>query len=314
MIVVESAEGFSRQHGRCVATIGKFDGVHLGHQRILGQLRAKARERRLPSLVILIEPHPEEFFAGADRDCPPRLTSRAEKLRLLESLGVDFCCVLRFDEQLSRTSAEDYIRDILLDGLGVAALIVGDDFRFGHRRAGDFDLLRRKGAELGFSVHQAETREIDGQRVSSTRVRQKLAQGDFAMAHRLLGRPYSIRGTVTRGEQLGAKLGYPTCNIDLPGKRAAVHGIYAAVVRIPAGEYPAAVSVGCRPTVSKSGKSVLEAHLLDFSGELYSQDIEVEFRQKIRDEEKFASLEQLRQKIAADVEQIRGLFAQATVA
>ncbi|MYA67650.1 MAG: hypothetical protein F4Y22_10400, partial [Gammaproteobacteria bacterium] len=199
VILVEDASGFSRKHGRCVATIGKFDGVHLGHQLILDQLKGQAREKDLPALAIVIEPHPEEFFAGSGGDCPARLMDKQEKLRLLEEYGVDFCFVLRFDAEMSRMSAEDYIRGILVEGLGVAALIAGEDFRFGHRRTGDFALLERKGGECDFSVHRTLTREVEGMRVSSTLVRQKLAQGDFAMAENFLGRPFSIRGTVARG-------------------------------------------------------------------------------------------------------------------
>ena len=288
-----------------MATIGKFDGVHLGHQLILDQLQEQAREKRLPALAIVIEPHPEEFFAGADGDCPARLTDEREKLRLLGEYGVDFCLVLRFDAEMSRTSAEDYVRRILVEGLGVAAFIVGDDFRFGYRRAGDFALLEHKGREFDFSVHRTLAREVEGARVSSTLVRQYLARGDFAMAGKLLGRPFSIRGTVARGEQLGAKLGFPTCNIELPKRRIPLHGIYACTAKTPGGEYSAAVSIGYRPTVTDAGKPVLEAHLLDFEGELYGQTIEVVFRQKIREEEKFSSMEELRRQIAADVEKIR---------
>ncbi len=305
MILVDDASGFSRKHGRCVATIGKFDGVHLGHQLILDQLKEQAREKNLPALVIVLEPHPEEFFAGAGGDCPARLTGKREKLRLLEECGVDFCFVLRFDAEMSRMSAEEYIRGILVEGLGVAALIVGEDFRFGHRRTGDFALLERKGGECDFSVHRTLTREIDGMRVSSTLVRRQLAQGDFAMAEKSLGRPFSIRGPVARGEQLGAKLGFPTCNIELPHRRIPLHGIYACIAKTPRGEFPAAVSIGYRPTVTDSGKPVLEAHLLDFEGRLYGETIEVVFRRKIREEEKFASMEELRRQIAADVETTR---------
>ncbi len=313
MILVEDAGSFSRKHGRCAAAIGKFDGVHLGHQRILDQLREQARARGLPALAIVIEPHPEEFFAGADGDCPPRLTDQRTKLRLLEEYGVDCCFVLRFDEELSRASAEDFIRDVLVEGLGVSALIVGDDFRFGFRRTGDFALLERKGGEFGFDVRRAATREVEAMRVSSTLVRQKLAQGDFVMAEKLLGRPYSISGAVVRGEQLGAKLGFPTCNIELPRRRSPLRGIYACVAKTAGGEYPAAASIGCRPTVSDDGAPVLEAHLLDFDGVLYGETIEVVFRRKIREEEKFASLEELRRQIAADVEEIRRVLADAGI-
>jgi len=312
VIVLEDAGGFAREHGGCAAAIGKFDGVHLGHQLIVGQVVEQAKALGLPALAVVIEPHPEEFFAdlagAAHDDCPPRLTSLPEKLRLLERYGVDCCLVLGFDEAMSQTSAADYIRRILVDGLGVAALIIGGDFRFGRGREGDLAMLEERGREFGFSVHRAVDRVVDGCRVSSTAVREALAAGDFRRAGRLLGRPYSIRGPVVRGEQLGAKLGYPTCNIELPGRRIPLHGIYAGEAIVAGHAHVAAVSVGFRPTVADAGRPLLEAYLLDFEGDLYGETIEVVFREKLRDEEKFDSLEALRGRMAADVAQVRRMF------
>ena len=311
MIVIEEASSFSQTHGRCVATIGKFDGIHLGHQLILDQLQRQAREKELPALVILIEPHPEEFFAGPAGDCPARLMDKQEKLRLLEEFGIDFTFVLRFDEEMSRTSAGDYIRDILVQGLGVAALIAGEDFRFGHKREGDFALLQRQGRECDFAVIKTLVREHEGLRISSTLVRRTLALGDFELVEQLLGCPYAIRGEVTRGQQLGEQLGYPTCNIELHRQRIPLHGIYACEVKLDEGSYQAAASIGYRPTVSDAREPVLEAYILDFEGNLYGKSIEVVFRKKIRDEEKFASLDELKRQIGIDVERIKEFFAGA---
>lgn len=311
MIEIEDASSFSRIHGRCVATIGKFDGVHLGHQLILDQLKLQSREKGLPTLVILIEPHPDEFFAGLDGDCPARLMEIQEKLRLLEYYGIAFSHVLRFDKEMSQTSADDYVHGILVDGLGVAALIVGDDFRFGHKRQGDFALLRRKGQECDFDVIRTLVREYEGMRVSSTLVRQKLALGDFELAEQLLGRPFAIRGPVTRGRQLGVQLGYPTCNIELNRRRIPLHGIYACELELGGDSYQAAVSIGYRPTVTDAGKPVLEAFVLDFNGDLYGETIEVVFRKKLRNEEKFSSLDALKHQIGIDVEHVRKFFADA---
>ena len=317
MIVLEDAGGFARERGGCVATIGKFDGVHLGHQLILGQVVERAKILGLPALAMVIEPHPEEFFAGlagaggTHDNCPARLTGLPEKLRLLGAHGVDYCHVLGFDEAMSQMPAVDYIRRILVDGLGVAALVIGGDFRFGRGREGDFAMLEARGGEFGFSVHRALDRVVDGCRVSSTAVRKALAAADFHWAGRLLGRPYAIRGPVVRGEQLGAKLGYPTCNIELPGGRIPLHGIYAGEAIAAGRAHPAAVSIGFRPTVEAAGRPLLEAHLLDFEGDLYGETIEVVFREKLRDEETFDSLETLRGRIAADVEQVRRVWDSA---
>ncbi len=311
MILIEDAEGFSRKYGRCVATIGKFDGIHLGHQRILEQLRAAAGKLELPSLAIVIEPHPEEFFADSDEDCPARLMDLPEKLQWLGKCGIDFSHVLEFDAETSRIPAEDYIRGMLVEDFGIAALIIGDDFRFGHRRGGDFALLQRKGAEYGFRVHRSLVCELEGGRVSSSAVRRALAMGDFVLAERLLGRPYSVRGVVARGKQLGGKLGFPTCNIELRRRRIPLHGIYACHVETGGAIHPAAVSIGYRPTVVEAGKPLLEAHLLDFDGVLYGETIEVVFRGKVRGEEKFDSLEELRRQMIGDVESVRSILTTA---
>ena len=308
MIIFEETNRFSQLQESCVATIGKFDGVHLGHQLILDQLKKKAEQFDLPSLVILVEPHPEEFFAGDADSCPARLTILQEKLELLESFGIDFVFQLKFDRQLSELSAEDYIADILVEGLGVKSFIVGNDFRFGHQRKGNFSLLRDAGQQFGFEVVETAAYERNGHRISSTFIREQLAKADFSLVEQLLGRPYSIKGEVVRGKQLGTDMGFPTCNINPQRLRIPLHGVYACEVRLADKYRPAAVNIGYRPTVTESGEALLEAHILDFNEDLYGKTIEVIFRQKIREETKFSGLEELKQQISADVEQVRKLF------
>ncbi|MDB9968551.1 bifunctional riboflavin kinase/FAD synthetase [Gammaproteobacteria bacterium] len=308
MIIFEETNRFSQLQESCVATIGKFDGVHLGHQLILDQLKQKAEQFGLPSLVILVEPHPEEFFAQDADSCPARLTILQEKIELLESFGIDFVLQLKFDQQLSELSAEDYITDILVGGLGVKSFIVGNDFRFGHQRKGNFELLIEAGKQYGFEVVETAAYERNGHRISSTYIREQLAKADFTLVEQLLGRPYSIKGEVVRGKQLGTDLGFPTCNIKPQRLRIPLHGVYACEVRLVDRYRPAAVNIGYRPTVTESGEALLEAHILDFNEDLYGKTIEVIFRQKIREETKFSGLEELKRHISADVEQVRELF------
>ena len=308
MIIFEDTNRFSQLQESCVATIGKFDGVHLGHQLILDQLNQKAEQFDLPSLVILVEPHPEEFFASDARSCPARLTILKEKLELLESFGIDFVFQLQFDKALSELSAQDYITDILVKGLGVKSFIVGNDFRFGHQRKGDFSLLQEAGEQFGFEVVETAAYERNGHRISSTFIRAQLANADFTLVEQLLGRPYSIKGEVVQGAQLGADLGFPTCNINPQRLRIPLHGVYACEVRLVDRYRPAAVNIGYRPTVTESGEALLEAHILDFNEDLYGKTIEVIFRQKIREELKFSGLDELKSQISADVEQVREIF------
>ncbi len=308
MIIFDDPNRFSQLQESCVATIGKFDGVHLGHQLILDQLKQKAEQLELPSLVILVEPHPEEFFADDAQSCPARLTILAEKIELLESFGIDYVFQLRFDKQLSELSAEDYISDILVEGLGVKSFIVGNDFRFGHQRKGDFKLLERAGEDFGFEVVETAAYERNGHRISSTFIREQLANADFDLVEQLLGRPYSIKGEVVRGKQLGTDLGFPTCNINPQRLRIPLHGVFACEVRLGDRYHPAAVNIGYRPTVTESGEALLEAHILDFNEDLYGKTIEVIFRSKIREELKFSGLDELKQQIGVDVKQVRELF------
>ncbi|MEQ8314330.1 MAG: bifunctional riboflavin kinase/FAD synthetase [Gammaproteobacteria bacterium] len=309
MIIFDDPERFSQFSENCVATIGKFDGVHLGHQLILDQLKQKAEQLDVPAVVIMLEPHPEEFFAKDADSCPARLSSLREKLELLESFGADFVFKLEFNQQLSAKSAEDYVKEILVEGLGIRCLIVGNDFKFGHQRKGNFKLLQQMGSEYDFEVLETAAYERNGQRISSTVIRERLDEADFDLVEQLLGRPYSMKGEVQHGQHLGTDLGYPTCNINPHRRRIPLHGVYACEVRLVDRYFPAAVNIGYRPTVTENGEALLEAHILDFSEELYGRTIEVIYRKKLRDEVKFDGLEALKTAIAKDVEETRKVLS-----
>lgn len=292
---------------RSVVTIGSFDGVHLGHQAILKQVKSVAAQLGLPSVVMTFEPQPQEFFSG--ERAPARLMRLREKVDALLEFGVDQVLCLQFNRQLRHLSASEFVRSVLVDGLGTKHLIVGDDFRFGCDRSGDFKMLSEMGESYDFAVQDTETLAVDGERVSSTLVRQILQQGEFDRASQLLGKPFRITGRVVYGQQLGRELGFPTANVQLNRYSAPLSGVYAVLVNIDGSVYQGAANVGLRPTVGDLVKPILEVHLLDFTGDLYGRRIEVEFVTKIRDEKKFTSLDKLVEGIQRDVKQIRAWFA-----
>lgn len=293
-------------HRGCVATIGSFDGVHLGHQAILRQLRQAANAHGLPSVVIVFEPQPHEFFSG-DK-APARLMRLREKVQALFAAGVDRVLCLQFNQALRSLSAQAFIERILVQGLGIRHLVVGDDFRFGCDRSGDFALLQNAGQQWGFSVSDTCTLLLHGERVSSTRIRGLLEQGEFSAAEELLGRPYSISGRVTYGQQLGRKLGVPTANIHLRRYRSPLQGVFAVSLQLADRTYPGVANVGVRPTVSGSNKPILEVHLFDFAEAIYGSSVSVTFYRKLRDEQKFASLEALQTQLQIDIAQARNYF------
>ena len=301
---LQSLQSFNQ---RSVVTIGSFDGVHLGHQAILNQVKAVAAELGLPSVVMTFEPQPQEFFSG--ERAPARLMRLREKVDALFEFGVDQVLCLQFNRELRNLTAAEFVRSVLVDGLGTRHLIVGDDFRFGCDRSGDFKMLSEMGETYDFAVQDTETLEVDGQRVSSTLVRQILEQGNFERASQLLGKPFTITGRVVYGQQLGRELGFPTANVQLNRYSAPLSGVYAVLVNIDGAIYQGAANVGLRPTVGDLLKPILEVHLLDFEADLYGRRIEVEFVTKIRDEEKFTSLDKLIESIQRDVKQIRAWFA-----
>ncbi len=302
-------------HRGCAATIGNFDGVHLGHQAVLGQLSEKAAELGLPTVVVTFEPHPQEFFGGDS--APPRLTRFREKVQILRRYAVGRVLVLRFDARLARMPARTFIDQILVAGLGIRYLVVGDDFRFGHRREGDIETLRRAGLQAGFSVVNMHTFEIDGERVSSTRIRQALQAGALERAAKLLGRCYRLSGRVARGDRRGRAMGFPTANLHVhgtPRARAATRlpllGVYAVdVFGLENEPLHGVANIGVRPTVD-GRRCLLEVHLLDFEGDLYGRHLQVEFLKKLREERRFESLAALQAQIARDVAAAREFFRQ----
>lgn len=290
-----------------VLAIGNFDGVHLGHQALLARLTAKASELGLPASVMTFEPHPRELFSP--EAAPARLTSLREKLHLLDGCGVDCSYVVHFSRKLASLSAQEFIEQVLVQGLSVRYLIIGDDFRFGRGRGGDFAMLEAAGAVHGFGVEAMHTVDIDGERVSSSAIRETLAAGDLEHAGRLLGRPYNISGRVIHGNKIGRGLGFPTANIQLKRKRVALTGIFAVTVSgLDKRHLPGAASLGVRPTLGAGLKSVLEVHLFDFDRPIYGSHVTVHFLHKLRDEAKFDSLEALTAQIARDVETTRAYF------
>ena len=288
-------------------TIGNFDGVHLGHQAMLAELKRAARRLGVPACVLTFEPHPREFFAP-DK-APARLTSLREKLELLAGCGVDRVHVCRFNYALAQTSPEDFIERIIVRGIGARWVLVGDDFRFGARRAGSLVVLKQAAPRHGFEVAALASFTQDGERVSSTALRAALAAGELQRAGRLLGRPYSISGRVVAGDRLGRKLGFPTANVQMKRDRPALTGIYAVRLHGAAREALRGVaSLGVRPTVKHQGAPVLEVHVLDFEGDLYRRHVRVEFLHKLRDEEKYADLASLTHQISLDARNARAFF------
>ncbi|MDD2767680.1 MAG: bifunctional riboflavin kinase/FAD synthetase [Methylococcus sp.] len=292
----------------CVASIGNFDGVHLGHQTLVRRLAEEGRRLGLPVAVVLFEPQPREFFDP--RQSPPRLMRLPEKLSKLAELPVDWVLLLRFDARLAGLAPEAFIRRILAERLHVRHLIVGDDFRFGRDRAGDHELLLRLGLIHGFTVSDTESVTVDSCRVSSTWVRETLWLGDMSGAARLLGRPYALSGRVVHGDKLGRCLGFPTANIELRRENIPVQGVFAVTMTgISAGALPGVANIGVRPTLDGSRKAMLETHLFDFAGDLYGRRVEVRLHHKLRDEMRFASLDDLKAQIARDAAAARSYFA-----
>lgn len=306
MKFIRGIHNLNEQHRGCVLTIGNFDGVHRGHQALMSRLCEEGRKRNLPVVVMVFEPQPLELFSG-DK-APARLTRLREKLRYMAEAGVDKVLCVRFDRRFAALSAQRFITDLLVDKLDVKYLAVGDDFRFGAGRQGDFLLLQKAGVEYGFEVVSTETFCDGGKRISSTAVRQALAADDLALAQSLLGHPFTISGRVVHGDALGRTLGFPTANLPLRRSVSPVKGVYAVEVRgLKPEPLPGVANIGTRPTV-KGLRQQLEVHLLDINMDLYGRHIDVVLKQKIRNEQRFASLEALKEQIANDVVTARQFF------
>jgi len=300
MKFIRGIHNLNAQHHGCVLTIGNFDGVHRGHQALMGRLLEEGRKRNLPVMVMVFEPQPLELFAG--ESAPARLTRLREKLKYLAEIGVDYVLCVRFDHRFAALSAQSFISELLVNKLGVNYLAVGDDFRFGAGRQGDFLLLQKAGAQYGFDVVSTETFCDGGKRISSTAVRQALAEDNLALAQSLLGHPFSISGRVVHGDALGRTLGFPTANIPLRRCVSPVKGVYAVEVEgLGPTPLPGVANIGTRPTV-KGLRQQLEVHLLDINMDLYGRHIDVVLKQKIRNEQRFASLDALKEQIAKETE------------
>lgn len=299
-----------------VVTIGNFDGVHLGHQAILRELHAASRRLAIPSCVVSFEPHPREFFSP--QAAPTRLTSLREKCTLLAQYGVARAQICRFDHAFSRLTADEFIDHVLVQGLATRWVMIGEDFRFGAKRGGDFTALKIAGKAAGFEVHAMPTVVVSGlaesnaARVSSSALRAILAAGNVEQAQAMLDRPYSISGRVMHGDKIGRTIGFPTANVQLRHKRPPATGIYAVRVSgLGDTALEAVASMGIRPTVTNSGEMRLEVFIFDFSEQIYGRHVRVDFLKKLRDEEKYTDLETLKRQIARDCDAARAFFGRA---
>ena len=286
----------------CLA-IGVFDGVHLGHQQIIRQTVADARQHDAMALVVTFDKHPSAIIAP--EKTPPQIFSRPQKLRAIEALGVDALLEIPFDKTFSEKSGEMFIRELARDWGKVFSICVGADFVFGHRRSGDVSLLKTLGAKIGFQVHGHAAVALDGETVSSTRIREAIRLGKLDAASQMLGRPYAICGRIVAGDRLGRQLGFPTANLDTTNLALPPNGVYAASTKVNGQFYRVALNIGVRPTVAAGPQLRVEAHLLDFSGDLYQAELELEIGAKLRDEQRFDSPAQLREQIGRDVAAVR---------
>lgn len=310
MELIRGFHNLRPRHRGCVLAIGNFDGVHLGHQALVQRLRGHAARLGVPVAVQVFEPTPREFFDP--EKAPGRIATLRDKLAALEAAGVERVLCTRFDRRLAQMPAAAYVEQVLCRQLGVQAVVVGEDFRFGAGRGGDLALLQALGRQHGFVAEAAATVAVDGQRVSSTAVRGALAGPDLAQAARLLGRPYALSGRVRAGLKLGRTLGMPTANIALRRRPALRFGVYAVEAGAGPRQWRGVASIGVRPTLERSA-CLLEAHLFGQVGEIYGEVLAVTFRRFLRPEHKFASLELLREQMHADAQQAKDWFGTAAL-
>jgi len=301
----------AKRLGRSVVTIGAFDGVHLGHQQLLKQLCDSAKQLGLPSVVVVFEPQPNEYFKP--KKAPARLMRLREKVLALRDFGVDSVLCLRFNQRLREMTAEAFIHEVLVESLGVRKLIVGDDFRFGNDRSGDFEMLSAAGRSLNFDVVDTQTLYTDSERVSSTYIRKLLSEGELSDAEALLGRRYSNIGRVVYGKRLGRQLGFPTMNVQLGRLNVPLRGVFAVDIELNghtlnSPTYQGVANVGVRPTINEVMKPVLEAHAFDVNIDAYGKCIRITYRKKIRDEQRFENVQALTAQIKHDAASARAFF------
>ena len=312
MELIRSLHNLRQHHKKCVATIGNFDGMHLGHQAIISQLKEIAKKYDLPTVVIIFEPQPQEYFSPDN--APARLTRLREKVEEIEQLGVDRLVCMKFNGELANLSAREFVGRLLIEGLEISHLVVGDDFRFGKNRQGDYSTLEKMADEFGYELDHTNTCLFQGMRISSTRIRQALANDDLNLASQLLGRAYSISGRVVHGDNRGKELGFATANIELHRLHNPVAGVYITRVHIKHNQEPgesnlqAVTSIGTRPMFDGEGMR-LETHILDFSKDIYAKHIRVEFLKKLRPEIKYSDIDELKKAIGTDIEDAHKFFA-----
>lgn len=291
----------------CVMTIGNFDGVHVGHKAVIEKLVKCGRELGLPVVIMIFEPQPLEYFSRAN--APPRLMRLREKAFHLAKLPVDDLVIVRFNKQLANYDAEKFIGEVLVNKLQVKHIVIGDDFRFGKARQGDFAMLKDKGREFGYTVEDTGSLQLAGHRVSSTLIREALANGDLEQAELMLGYPYAVCGRIIHGDKRGRTLGYPTANIKMARKNIPISGVFAVSMTVDGLEYHGVANVGVRPTVDGSDKVILETHLFDFDRDIYGLQVAVHFQHKIRAERRFQTMDELKVQIVDDVAKAKQFFA-----
>lgn len=288
--------------GKVVASLGNYDGVHVGHQAILKRVVTAARELSIPSVAVTFDPVPRKVLAP--QAAPPLIQTLEQRLRKLESLDLDHTIVVAFDQQFAQKSPEDFVREYLVDTLGIRCFVVGEHFSFGHQKRGNIELLRAMGRQYDFSVEAIPEVRAGDRRVSSTLVRECILAGDMEAANAYLGSPFSLEGTIVEGEKLGARLGIPTANLNPENEIQPANGVYVTQVRVESQLYGSVTNVGIRPTVGGK-KWTVESHLFQFSGDLYGKRIELQFLKRIREEIRFASVENLKSQIHKDIEVAR---------
>lgn len=311
MKIIRGIDNLNNQFTQCVLTLGNFDGVHLGHQQLINHLIKQSKKLNLPTVVMLFEPQPLEFFCK--QNAPARLTSFKEKVELIKKLGIDYIIAVPFTQTFANMLAPDFIQDWLINKLQAKYIVIGDDFRFGRERKGDINLLQQYTHNNQFVVESMPTFVWNDLRISSTAVREALFNSDFKLAHCLLGRSYAIEGKVVHGNALARQLGFPTANIHLNRKKPALQGVYFVKVKNCCSNqhYHGIANIGIRPTI-EGKKAILEVNLFDFSGDIYGQYLDVIFVHKLRDEKKFDSLTDLKQQIAQDVCTAKQISAKLT--
>lgn len=303
MEVIRGAYNLKEKHQECVVTIGNFDGLHLGHRALLQKLILKGKELNLPTLAIIFEPQPNEFFANKPI---ARLMRFREKIAALAEQGLDRVLCIRFDEKISTQIAEVFVRKILVEKLAAKYILVGDDFRFGFKRMGDYVLLQQLGQKYLFKTDCMVTFEVLNERVSSSLIRNLLAAGDMVKVQGLLGHPFAMCGKIARGDRRGRLLGSPTANIHLHRKISPISGVFAIeMLGVEAQPLPGVANIGTRPTINGDTRTLLEVHLLNFEKDIYDKRVTIHFLHKFREEQKFATLEELKEQIQKDIEQAK---------